>query len=61
MIPALSLMVGMYIITRMIHVILDKEKVSIVTTIRAAVTILVAIFCIYTILEAGGEAARLLQ
>ncbi len=61
MIPALSLMVGMYIITRMFHIILDKEKVSLVTTILAGLTILVAAFCIYTILQAGGEIEQLLR
>jgi len=49
MIPAIGYMVGFYILTRMLSVILGKKngKESSVVIIFAAVTVLVALFAMY--------------
>lgn len=59
MIPAIAFMIGAYIITRMINLILDSEELSIVTTIPSSITILITIFCIYIVLSAGFEVSNL--
>jgi len=61
MIQAIGLMVGAYIITRMLNLLIDRENLSIVTTIFAAITILVSIYCIYVLLTSGFEASELLR
>ena len=59
MLTYLSIMIGMYIITRMIYLLVDKEKLSIVTTLFAAATILATLYCVFNIIKAGGEIADL--
>lgn len=61
MIPAISLMVRAYIITRMIIVIVDKKETGILSTIFAAITILVCSYCIYVVLTSGIEVPNLLN
>jgi len=61
MIPAIALMVGAYIITRMVIVITDKEETGIVSTILAGITIMVSLYCIYVIISSGVEASNLLR
>jgi hypothetical protein len=55
MIPLIGLMVGAYIITRMLHLIIDKEKLSPVTLIFATCTILITLYVIYSLLSKGME------
>jgi len=61
MIPAIALMVGAYIITRMVAIIADKEETSILSTIFAAITILISLYCIYTVFSAGAEVSNFLN
>ncbi len=62
MIPVLSLMVGLYIITKMVHLLADKHKeIGIVTGAFAVATIVVAIYAIYYCLSKGGELAQLFR
>ena len=61
MIPAIALMVGAYIITRMVIVITDKEETGIVSTILAGITIMVSLYCIYVIISSGVEVSNLLR
>jgi len=61
MIPLLSIMIGIYIITHMLHLLIDKEKISTITTILAALTILVTLYCVYGIVKAGGDIADLIS
>ena len=62
MIPVISLMLGLYIITRMANLVIDKhEKTSIVTAALAIITMIAAAYAIYYCLSKGGEVARLLQ
>jgi len=61
MIPAIALMVGAYIITRMVIVITDKEETGIVSTILAGITIMVSLYCIYVIISSGVEISNLLR
>jgi len=61
MIPAIGLMIAAYIITRMLNLLIDREKISIVTTIFAAITILVSIYCIYVLLTTGFDTSDLLR
>ncbi len=61
MIPAIGLMIAAYVITRMLNLLIDREKISIVTTIFAAITILVSLYCIYVLLTSGFEASELLR
>jgi len=61
MVPAIALMVGAYIITRMVIVITDKEETGVVSTILAGITILISLYCIYVILSSGMEISNLLR
>ncbi len=60
MLPLLSIMVGLYIITRMLHLILDKKELSIVTTVFAGITMLATVYCVYQIVQTGAGIASLL-
>lgn len=61
MIPLLSIMIGVYIITHMLHLLIDKEKISTITTVFAVLTILVTVCCVYNIVKTGGSIADLLS
>jgi hypothetical protein len=62
MIPFISLMVGLYIITRMANLLIDKHKeTSVVTSALAILTMIAAGYAIYYCLVKGGEVARLLK
>lgn len=61
MIPVIGLMVGFYIITRMLNLLIDKKATSIITTIFAGITILVSIYCIYVLLTSGFDTSDLLN
>jgi len=50
MIPSIGIMVGAYIITRMVRLLIDKEDTGFVTTILSAITILVTLYCLYVLL-----------
>jgi hypothetical protein len=54
MIPDIGLMVGLYIITRMIVVICDKDKTA-TPKVFSAITILVTLFCIVDLLNKGSS------
>lgn len=53
MIPDIGLMVGLYIITRMIVIICDKNQATL-PKVFSAVTILVALVCIVDLLNKGS-------
>jgi len=58
MIPAIALMIGAYIFTRMVQILIptDKEgKTSAVVLILAAITILIIIYSVYSVFEAGAS------
>ena len=57
MIPVLSVMIGAYIITRMLELV-ASDKHTIVKT-AAAITILVSVFCVMFILNAGASLGSL--
>ena len=57
MIPALSLMIGMYIITRMFEILL-KDDTNMFVKVIGLITIAVALFSIYEILTAGASVAN---
>ena len=62
MIPVIGLMVGLYIITRMADLVIDKHnETSVVTAALAIFTIIAAGYAIYYCLSKGGEVVRLLQ
>jgi hypothetical protein len=55
-------MVGLYIITRMANLLIDKHKeTSVVTSALAILTMIAAGYAIYYCLVKGGEVARLLK
>ena len=56
MIPALSLMIGMYIITRMFEILLKDDTNTFVKVI-GLITVAVAVFSLYSILIAGASVA----
>ncbi|MDR5801171.1 hypothetical protein [Caballeronia sp. LZ001] len=58
MIPDIGLMVGLYIITRMIALISDKAQHT-ASRLFAAGTILVALICIVDLMSKGGSAPPL--
>jgi hypothetical protein len=59
MIPLLSLMIGAYIFTRMLELIFKKQEkdmplfLSIILTLVAIATIVVTVFCVFSILTSG--------
>lgn len=56
MIPLIGIMIGAYIITRMLHLIIDQSKTTnAVTMIFAVITILITIYVIYSLLTSGSE------
>ena len=57
MIPALSLMIGMYIITRMFEILL-KDDTNIFVKVIGLITVAVALFSLYDILIAGAKVAN---
>ncbi|WP_244828462.1 hypothetical protein [Caballeronia sp. TF1N1] len=58
MIPDIGLMVGLYIITRMIVLVVDKGQKS-VSRLFAAGTILVALICIVDLMSKSGPTPHL--
>ena len=62
MIPAISLMIGFYVITRMLNLIIDKRKeTGIVTAALAVVTILMACYAMFYCITKGTEITQLLK
>lgn len=66
MIPLFALMVGCYIITRMIELFgrdnpSDDPVTKYLILISSAITILVAIYCVYMILGSGVESSSLFK
>ncbi len=63
MIPAIGYMIGFYVITKMLSLLLKGKdgKESSVTNIFAALTILVALFCLYVLFTAEAGALELFQ
>ncbi|MFC2165901.1 hypothetical protein ACFLT2_13015 [Acidobacteriota bacterium] len=61
MIPAIGFMVGFYVITRMLSLLLrDKEgKESAVTLVFAGITILVALYGIYSLFTTGIDLSNI--
>ena len=59
MIPAIGVMVGAYIITRMVRLLVDKEDTGIITTILAAATILISIYSIYVLVTSGIDISNI--
>jgi hypothetical protein len=53
MVPLIGFMIGAYIITRMIEILLNKQTHGAVAAC-AAVTILVVLFCILSLLLSGN-------
>ena len=63
MIPLLSLMVGAYIITKMIRIISGKnyKKESVVSNVFAVITIFVTFFCVLFIFIISNNATSALD
>jgi len=63
MIPEIGLMVGFYIITRMVSLLMRKgeRKENIVVYVLAVITILITAFVIYDLFTGGAEASNILQ
>jgi hypothetical protein len=62
MIPALILLVALYVMARMAHLIIDKSKeISIVTAALAILTILAAVYAVYVAFTGSAEISRLLK
>jgi len=63
MIPEIGLMVGFYIITRMVSLLMRKgeRKENIVVYVLAVITILITAFVIYDLFTGGVEASNILQ
>jgi hypothetical protein len=62
MIPLIGLMVGLYIITRCLSLILKtgEKKESSLVQIFSAVTIVVSLYVIYSMFTSGAELSQLL-
>jgi len=62
MIPIINLMVGLYIITRMASLVIDKRKeTSVVSSALAILTMIASAYAIYYCFVKGGEVAKLLK
>ena len=63
MIPEIGLMVGFYIITRMVSLLMRKgeRKESIAVYVFAVLTILTTIFVIYDLFTGSADASKILQ
>jgi len=61
MIPTIGIMVGLYIITRMLSLLLKNKdgKESIVTGVFAGITILVTLYSIYSLYTSGIDLSQL--
>ena len=56
MIPAIGIMIGTYIITRMLQLLIDRRKdTSSVTMIFAVLTIVSALYGLYVLIIQGTE------
>jgi len=52
-------MIAFYIITRMLHMLIDKSKeINTVTMLFCVLTILVSIYGIYSLLTSGSEISQ---
>ncbi len=59
MIQVIGLMIAFYIITRMLHMLIDKSKeINTVTMLFCVLTILVSIYGIYSLLTSGSEISQ---
>lgn len=60
MIPAIGYMIGFYIITRMVEMLgrSGERRVNIISTILAAITILVTIFCLFVLFSTETSASK---
>jgi hypothetical protein len=58
MIALIALMIGAYIITKMLHMILDEEKVSVVTWIFAGGTIVITLYVLYSLFIKGIDLTK---
>jgi uncharacterized membrane protein AbrB (regulator of aidB expression) len=59
MIPLIGIMIGAYIITRMLHMIIDKAKTTnVVVMVAAVITVLLSIYVIYSLITSGSELDR---
>lgn len=58
MIPTIGLMMGVYIITRMLE-LLDKKEVRATPKVFAVITIIITIFCIFALLASGASTKQL--
>ncbi|MDN4052520.1 hypothetical protein QPK32_05495 [Massilia sp. YIM B02763] len=56
MIPAIGLMIGAYIITRMLDLLAGVDKKPAVK-LFGVLTILVTMFCVYDVMNAGSKVA----
>ncbi len=62
MIPALILLVALYVMARMAHLIIDKSKeISIVTAALAILALLAAVYAIYVALTGSAEITKLIK
>jgi len=62
MIQAIGYMIGAYIITNMVHLLIDKRlRRSVFTAVLAAITILVALLAILELAIGGSEIASKLR
>ena len=60
MIQAIGLMIGVYVITRMVSFLTRKEEraESIVVKILAVITMIVTLFCIFALMLSGQSIPR---
>jgi hypothetical protein len=59
MIQIIGIMVAFYIITRMLHLLIDKSKeINAVTMISAILTLLIAAYSLYALATTGASISR---
>lgn len=60
MIQAIGLMIGVYVITRMVSFLTRKEEraESIVVKILAVITMIVTVICIFALMQSGQSIPR---
>jgi len=57
MIPIIGILISLYIITKMLHLIMDK-KVNIITLLFAGITLFMAIYAIYALATSGTQLTK---
>jgi hypothetical protein len=61
-IQVIGIMIAFYIITKMLHLLIDKSKeASPITLISAGITLLIAAYGIYSLLTSGAGLGRYLE